>query len=201
MKGITGFTLVELLIVIVVIAILAALGVAGYQTIRQRAYDAKVDATLEQVEKAFRSYAIKEGRVRLRHYSYNDFYATPGGGFSDHGVTAFSGGGIGREMANRGYLPRDLVASLKGGPTKDLSLKGGIKFVTCGNKKFFFAIESYKGISEGDFRDKLSSLHCDNKNYTDWAAEHGITLSAWGTASGTYRDQPNYKIAEIDILQ
>lgn len=184
---------------IIVIAILATVGTVGYRTFRQKAYDAKVDTTLSQVEKAFRAFALKEGPVRLRHYVYNDFYKAPGGGSHDYGIATFSGGGIGREMAAKDYIPSSLTDSLKGGPTKDLSLRGSIKFVTCGSKKFFFAIESYQGVSEGDFLDKLRSLNCDSKNYYDWAAEHGITLSAWGTASGTYRDQPNYKIAEIDI--
>ncbi|MDO4773937.1 MAG: prepilin-type N-terminal cleavage/methylation domain-containing protein [Candidatus Saccharibacteria bacterium] len=198
-KSIGGFTIVELIVVIVVIAILMSIAIVSHNWMRRDAYDGKVAATLAQLEKAFRLYVTKGNAIPLRHYAYNNFYAAPGGGWVDHGVRVYGGGGIGREMANRGYLPHDLVESLKGGPGKDLSLKGGIKFVTCGRKKVFFAIESFEGISQGNFNNKLRSLNCDHKDYVDWAAEHGIRLSAGASGSGTYINQPNYKIAEIDL--
>ncbi|MDO4781249.1 MAG: prepilin-type N-terminal cleavage/methylation domain-containing protein [Candidatus Saccharibacteria bacterium] len=198
-KSISGFTLIELLLAVVITAILATIGVVTYQKVREKAYDAKVDATLEQVQKAFRLYITKGNALPLRHYSPINFYATPGGGWADQGITVFGGGGIGHELANKGYLPRTLTDSLKGGPSKDLSLKNGIKFLTCGRTKVFFAIESYEGISESTLNAKINQLQCGEKNYRDWLQQHGATPGGYGWASGTYRVQPNYKIAEIDI--
>lgn len=198
-KSVSGFTLIELLIVVIIIATLATIGVVTYQKIREKAYDARVDATLEQLQKAFRLYVTKGNTIPLRHYSPVNFYATPGGGWTDHGVTVFGGGGIGRAMADKGYIPNTLVDSLKGGPSRDKFLKNGIWFETCGRKKVFFIIESYEGIQQSILNKKFYDLRCNQKDYLDWAAEHNITLSGGGSASGTYRVQPNYKIAEIDL--
>lgn len=198
-KSVSGFTLIELLIVVIIIATLATIGVVTYQKIREKAYDARVDATLEQLQKAFRLYVTKGNAIPLRHYSPVNFYATPGGGWTDHGVTVFGGGGIGSELASKGYIPQTLTDSLKGGPSRDLSLKNGIKFLTCGRTKVFFAIESYEGTSESALNARMNQLRCNEKNYQDWAAQHNITLGGYGWGGGTYRVQPNYKIAEIDL--
>lgn len=75
-----GFTFVELLIVIAIIAILAAIGIFTYNGIKQKAYDAKVDTALGQIEKAVRTYTTKGNVIRLRTYDVNRFYAEPTSG-------------------------------------------------------------------------------------------------------------------------
>lgn len=195
-----GFTIVELLVAIVIIAILATVGVVAYGTIRQRAYDSKVDAILNQVGKAIENYVTKGNSIRLKHYAISDFYAAPGGGWTDQGLPVYSGGGLGVELANKGMLVENLQNSLAGGPTRDLSLKNRIKTVSCGKSKMFIIIEAYSGISESDLQQKMRNLDCAWKTEKDWRNENNLPLpSGWGTASGTYRVQPNYKYLELDL--
>lgn len=61
----TGFTLIEILIAVSIIAILSLIGVVTYNGIRQKAYDAKVDVTLNQVENAIRIYVKSNNKQYL----------------------------------------------------------------------------------------------------------------------------------------
>lgn len=58
-----GFTIVELLIVIVVIGVLAAISLVAYTGIQNRAYDARIDSAVNQVEKALRIWGSENGNV------------------------------------------------------------------------------------------------------------------------------------------
>ncbi len=195
-----GFTLIELLIVIVIIAILVAIGFVSYNGMRQRAYDAKVDATLNQLGKAVEAYAAKGYTIRQKYYAVQDFYANPGGGSVSEGIQIYAGGGLGTELMSKGFLNENLQDGLRGGPTRDLTLKNRIKIVTCGKNKLFLLIESYSGTSELTLRDRFVDLDCAAKTDRDWRAENGLPApTAWGTGSGTYRVQPNYKYLELDL--
>lgn len=196
-----GFTFVELLIVIAIIAILTAIGTVVYSGIKQKAYDAKVDVTLGQIEKAVRAYTTRGNAIRLRTYDVNRFYAEPTSGRIDNGVTVYQGGGLGRELARQGLLSSDLGESLKSNaPKRDLSLKNDIRLIHCGKSKLFVVIEAYSGTQESAFKDKISDLNCAWKTEIDWREENGLpSPSAWGTGGGVYRDQPYYKYAEIDL--
>ena len=196
-----GFTLIETLIAIIVISILATISVVAYNGMQQKAYDAKVDATLNQIEKGIKAYVIKGNNLRLRHYVVNDFYAQPGGGHTDAGIAIYSGGGLGRELNEKNILSGNFQDPLKQhGPKRDLSLKNNIRIIHCGKKKLFVVIEAYSGTKESDFNQKRRALNCEYRTELDWRAENNLPPpSAWGTASGNYRVQPNYKIAEIDL--
>ncbi len=195
-----GFTIVELLVAIVVIAILAMIGFLSYNGIRQRAYDAKVDATLNQISKAVKSYTVKGNKIRQKYYAIQDFYANPGGGWASEGVTVHAGGGLGTELANRGFLSDNLQNGLKGGPKLDLGLKNRIKTINCGEDKLFVIIESYSGVKESELNTKLNNLQCAWKTEVAWRKENGLPApSGWGTASGHYTVQPSYKYVEIDL--
>ncbi|MDO4781250.1 MAG: hypothetical protein Q4A34_02575 [Candidatus Saccharibacteria bacterium] len=146
-RKVGGFTPIELVVSIVVIAILATVGAAAYNGIRHRAYDAKIDATLEQIEKAFRLYTTKGNAVPIWHFS-RAFYKKPGGGSLNHNIPIHAGGGIGTDMAKKGFIPGDIISSLNDGPDRypEITLDK-IWFITCGKNKFFLIAESYSGIS------------------------------------------------------
>lgn len=196
-----GFTFVELLIVIAIIAILAAIGIFTYNGIKQKAYDAKVDTALGQIEKAVRTYTTKGNVIRLRTYDVNRFYAEPTSGRVENGITVYQGGGLGRELARQGFLPSDLGDSLKkNAPKRDLYLKNDIRLIHCGKSKLFVVIEAYSGTQESAFKNKINDLNCSWKTEIDWREENGLSApGAWGTGGGVYRDQPYYKYAEIDL--
>lgn len=196
-----GFTLVELLIVIVVIAILATIGVMAYNGFQHKAYDAKVDATLNQVEKAIRAYVTRGNDIRLRHYTSSDFYAAPGLGSMNSGIRTYSGGGLGRALNEAGVLAGDLQQPLKvRGPKRDTFLSNRIRLAHCGKSKLFIIIEAYSGIKEQALNDKMRALNCAYRNEMDWRTENGLpSTGGWGTGGGAYRVQPYYKIAEIDL--
>lgn len=193
--------MVELLIVIVVLAILATIGIASYHKLVQLAYDAKVDATLSQIDKAIRAYHIEGHRIKQKYYSYNDFNATPGGGSTEQGVPIFNGGGLGTELASKGLLSSDIQNTLKNyGPKKDLNLKNRIQTVNCGKNKIFIVIESYSGISQAELNKRWEDLRCHDKTDRDWRAENNLPQPlAGGYGFGTYHIQPNYKYIEIDL--
>lgn len=60
-KGLTGFTIVELLIVVVVIAILAAITVVTYGGISRQAKDASIRSQIGQVARAIEVYRTSTG--------------------------------------------------------------------------------------------------------------------------------------------
>lgn len=66
-KGISGFTIVELLIVIVVIAILAAITIVGYNTISKRANDTAVMTDMSTLAK----------KLSIAKIDGNDLYPAP----------------------------------------------------------------------------------------------------------------------------
>lgn len=200
-KSRSGFTVIEVLVVIVIIAILATISIVAYTTIQHKAYDAKVQSALDAAEKAIRTYTLKGNKIRLRHYHTTDFYAAPGGGGVESGIPTFSGGGLGRELQTHRVLDGDIQTPLKsGGPKKDISLQNRIRIIMCGRQKLFVIIESYSGILESELNQRMRALQCDRKTYEDWLKEHGLPApSAGGWASGEYRDEPRYKIAEIDL--
>ena len=89
MKSKSGFTFVELLIVIATIAILAAISIVSYGHIRRMAYDTKVDAALNQAEKAVNAFHAKNTPPKDKHWSPK------------------------RDMINQGYLNEDFFQQLK----------------------------------------------------------------------------------------
>ena len=64
-KGISGFTIVELLIVIVVIAILAAVSIVAYTGMQRRARDSIRIADMKQIQKIVESYKAVYGSYPL----------------------------------------------------------------------------------------------------------------------------------------
>lgn len=62
MKKHNGFTIVELLIAIVVIATLASITVVAFNSVQERAYSARVIATVDSYSKALKLYHIQNGR-------------------------------------------------------------------------------------------------------------------------------------------
>lgn len=53
MKKISGFTLIELLVAISILAILSTVGLVSFQSVRNRANDAKIRADLDAIKKAY----------------------------------------------------------------------------------------------------------------------------------------------------
>ena len=200
MKSTSGFTIVEIIMAICIIGIISAISVVSYHKLRENAYDAVAKETLHQVETAFKAYVAGGNKVPLRHYKSTRFYDSPGGGWDDLGVKAYSGGGIGLAMHKANYLPNDLLNPLKNGPKKDPYLKNNIAFVTCGKNKVFFYIEVYNGgITERELRDRELALDCPSKTHSDWLAEHGLPFRGHGWATGLFRSKPRYIVAEIDF--
>lgn len=200
MKSKNGFTIVELLIVIVVIAILAAISFVTYNRIREMAYDAKVDTTLDQIEKLVKSYVTKGHSIRQKYYNIHDFYANPGGGLIDEGLPIYAGGGLGADLINKGLLNENLQEPLKGGPTRDSTLKNRIKTLNCGKNKLFILIESYSGIEEAAFNKKYEDLRCSWNTEVYWRKENGLPPpSMWVGVTFNDPAKPYYKYREIDL--
>lgn len=196
-----GFTIVEILVVIAVISILTAVGTYGFNKIQERAYDAKVDATLDQIEKGIKLYITKGNRIQLMHHSSGDFYAPPGGTRVIEGLPVFRGGGLGNTLNQAGVLSGDLQQPLKDrGPKRDIGLKNNIWMLQCGRSKLFIIIESYSGIRQKDLNDMLYPLHCNYNSELDWRRENGLLEPGnWGSIGGNYRVQPYYKFVEIKL--
>lgn len=200
MKSTSGFTIVEIIMAICVIGIVSVISAVSYSKLRENAYDATAKETLHQVETAFKAYVAGGNKVPLRHYKSTRFYDSPGGGWDDLGVKAYSGGGIGLAMHKANYLPNDLLNSLKNGPKKDTDLKNNIGYKECGKNKVFFYIEVYSGgIEQRELRNKMDALNCTQKTDNDWLAEHGLVRHAGGWGGGDFRIQPHYLVAEIDF--
>lgn len=195
-----GFTLIEVIIIISTIAILSAISVVAYQYVRQDAYDAKAKTALQQVETGFKAYITAGNKVPMRYYREYGFYNDPGGGSIEEGIPVYHGGGIGRTLVNAGFLSSNLLDSLKNGPQKNTALKNGIAFAQCGKNKAFFYIEVYrKGMTQAELWDKVHSLECEQKNKSNWLAEHGITPSFSAVMTGTSHGPARYILAEIDL--
>lgn len=194
-----GFTLIEILIAVSIIAILSLIGVVTYNGIRQKAYDAKVDVTLNQVENAIRIHVKSNNKTIPMKYYSNLLFAQSGPGRIDSGIQVYHGGGIGKELVANKLLNADMEQSLKGGPKHDPSLKDNIKFLTCGKNKVFIVAESYSGVEEAVIQNRMNDLNCAWKNEQAWREEHGLPTNInWGSGSGSYV-KPRYKYREIDL--
>lgn len=199
MKSTSGFTIVEIIMAICIIGIISAISVVSYHKLRENAYDAVAKETLHQVETAFKAYVAGGNKVPMKHYEYNGFYDSPGGGWNEDGVKVYSGGGIGLAMHKANYLPNDLLNPLKNGPKKDPYLKNNIGFLTCGKNKVFFYIEVYNGgIAEHERKDRVSQ-DCSYKTHLDWLAEHRLPFRGHLWTTGLLRTKPRYIVAEIDF--
>ncbi|MDO4684724.1 MAG: prepilin-type N-terminal cleavage/methylation domain-containing protein [Candidatus Saccharibacteria bacterium] len=180
-----GFTIVELMVVIAILSILTALSVVGYRDIQERAYDASVKSTINEVAKALQNYNTKHG-IPPKYYSLTledkDVMPEPGPGRYDR----YTGGTIGRALIKEGLLPPHFQDHLKKPKASNPAIKKypTISLMRCVETKdsspvFNFGygeqtklLTSFKkdvivvyarthsGVEEGKFRDSI--LECAN---------------------------------------
>lgn len=105
-----------------VLSILTALSVVGYRGMQERAYDASVKSTINEVAKALQNYNTKHG-IPPKYYEMTlaerDATPEPGPGQYDR----YAGGTIGRALLKEGLLPRHFQDHLKSPKTSNVAIQ------------------------------------------------------------------------------
>lgn len=110
------------MVVIVVLSILTALSVVGYRGMQERAYDASVKSTINEVAKALQNYNTKYGLPPLYYeITLEDRDAIPASGTGDY--NEYAGGTLGRALYKKNLLPRHFQNHLKNPRTSNATIK------------------------------------------------------------------------------
>lgn len=217
-----GFTIVEVLVVIAVLSILIAVGSYGFTKMRERAYDAKVETVLNEVEKAISLYRSKHGSIPP--LTFNTAFLFSGGpqtlnldNFRSASYTTTTEGGFGERLVEEKLLSSDIESRLDAKNwqnAQDLSTR--IQYVRCVGfneytKEYTYDyaliwVRSFDGIDQSDFRDMRAngSLGCPGDMLAEkklWVHQQGgdPRVSIWGWSSGLAHGKVNYKYRKVNL--
>lgn len=217
-----GFTIVEILVVIAVLSVLIAVSSYGFTKMRERAYDAKVETVLNEVEKAISLYRSKHGSIPP--LTFNTAFLFSGGpqditfnNFPGGSYTARTEGGFGEQLVKEKLLSGDIESRLDAKNwqnAQDISTR--IQYVRCVGfneytKEYTYDyaliwVRSFDGIDQSDLRDMLENTTQDCTG--DMLAEKKLWVHqqggdprplAWGWSSGLARGKVSYKYRKINI--
>lgn len=135
----------------------------GYSTIKQNAYDAKVDAALNQAEKLVTVFDTKNSLKP--HPSYSMFTVRD-------------------QMKTQGLVDDAFLNQLKASsPARSHGASGHddeVRIFWCGARRYLIIAEAYSGgISEPELNTKLQQCYADNANWNGAGGGFGTGTSSY----------------------
>ena len=176
----SGFTIVELLVVIIVIAILAAVTIVAFNGAQQRARDANIVATANQIEKSIMLWYQDVGVLPAAGYGSTGAVSgdscpgntTSSGGFFQSGTYLCTMQDL---LKARGYLTKNLNASLPKNTTLGSS-STVFMFYNCGANRYIL-LWSLENPSADDTAGLTSDLTTCSLPYATFYTNYGMRAS------------------------
>lgn len=178
-KGVSGFTIVELLIVVVVIAILAAITIVSYNGIQTKATNTSIISAASNVQRMIASYIASTGEYP---YAVDASYVcvTTATTCLRNSVTPIPGKNtFDNSMATIGTVPRSapLVSSVRGGITYQYStartVNGTVQPAIM--SYYILGINSDCGLPVLDREDATAAVRSSNKYTVGNVGSSGVT--------------------------